>query len=132
MLAGPGRWCDSKTCLHARAERDTCMQVSRRGWPFLRPSRTRSSWTSPRVRIVVGRREGLWGPTSPGAQRQSTGLVVSLTDGDTITVLDDRLQQHKIRLARIDAPEKRQDFGQRAKQTLAAMTFASRVTVEAG
>jgi len=33
-----------------------------------------------------------------------TGRVVGVTDGDTITVLDDRRVQHKIRLAGIDAP----------------------------
>jgi len=36
-----------------------------------------------------------------------TGVVVGVTDGDSITLLDERLQQHKVRLAGIDAPEKR-------------------------
>jgi len=61
-----------------------------------------------------------------------TGIVVGVADGDTITVLDDRLQQHKVRLAGIDAPEKAQDFGQRAKQNLAVMTFGRLATVEVG
>ena len=34
------------------------------------------------------------------------GRVVSVSDGDTITVLDADHQQHKIRLSGIDAPEK--------------------------
>lgn len=37
-----------------------------------------------------------------------TGRVVSVADGDTITVLDADKVQHKIRLAGIDAPEKKQ------------------------
>jgi endonuclease YncB( thermonuclease family) len=35
-----------------------------------------------------------------------TGTVVSVADGDTITVLDANHEQHKIRLSGIDAPEK--------------------------
>ncbi|MGQ2979186.1 MAG: thermonuclease family protein, partial [Polaromonas sp.] len=35
------------------------------------------------------------------------GIVVSITDGDTITVLDASQTQHKVRLSGIDAPERR-------------------------
>lgn len=34
------------------------------------------------------------------------GVVGGVSDGDTITVLDSELQQHKVRLGGIDAPEK--------------------------
>jgi endonuclease YncB( thermonuclease family) len=44
-------------------------------------------------------------------------MVVGVSDGDTITVLDAERQQHKIRLSGIDAPEKAQPFGQRSKET---------------
>ncbi len=37
-----------------------------------------------------------------------TGKVVKITDGDTLYVLDANYQQHKIRLAGIDAPERNQ------------------------
>ncbi len=37
-----------------------------------------------------------------------TGKVVKITDGDTLYVLDAHYQQHKIRLAGIDAPERKQ------------------------
>ncbi len=37
-----------------------------------------------------------------------TGKVVKITDGDTLYVLDASLTQHKIRLAGIDAPERKQ------------------------
>jgi endonuclease YncB( thermonuclease family) len=56
--------------------------------------------------------------------------VVGIADGDTITVLDANRQQHKIRLAGIDAPEKAQPFGDRSKQNLAALFFDKQVVVE--
>jgi len=43
------------------------------------------------------------------------GKVVSVSDGDTIKVLDATNTQHKIRLQGIDAPEKTQPFGQKSK-----------------
>lgn len=58
------------------------------------------------------------------------GRVVSVADGDTVTVLDDTNTQHKIRLSGIDAPEKKQPFGQRSKQSLSDLVFAKAVTVE--
>ena len=59
-----------------------------------------------------------------------TGRVIAVTDGDTITVLDDSKTQHKIRLWGIDAPESRQDYGQRAKQALSDMVYNKAVTVD--
>jgi endonuclease YncB( thermonuclease family) len=53
--------------------------------------------------------------------------VVGVSDGDTITVLDDTKTQHKIRFVGIDAPEKAQAFGERAKQNLSALVFQKRV-----
>jgi endonuclease YncB( thermonuclease family) len=43
------------------------------------------------------------------------GKVVGIADGDTLTVLNHNQQEVKIRLAEIDAPEKRQAFGTRSK-----------------
>ena len=57
-----------------------------------------------------------------------TGLVVGVSDGDTITVLVDKTP-YKIRLAGIDAPESRQAFGQASKQHLSALVFKKSVTV---
>jgi endonuclease YncB( thermonuclease family) len=51
------------------------------------------------------------------------GRVVSVADGDTVTLLDSNRQQHRIRLAGIDAPEKAQPFGQRSKQHLSNLAF---------
>lgn len=58
------------------------------------------------------------------------GRVVGITDGDTLTVLDASHQQHKIRLMGIDAPERKQPFGERARQNLAHLAFAQEVTVQ--
>ena len=41
-----------------------------------------------------------------------SGRVVGVSDGDTITILDNTNTQFKIRLSGIDAPEKKQPFGQ--------------------
>ena len=49
--------------------------------------------------------------------------VVGVTDGDTLTCLTADQQQIKTRLARIDAPEKRQPYGERSRQSLAGMVF---------
>ena len=59
-----------------------------------------------------------------------TGNVVGVDDGDTIAVLDADKVQHKIRLTGIDAPEKKQPFGNRSKQNLSDMVFNKTVTVE--
>lgn len=59
-----------------------------------------------------------------------TGHVVGVTDGDTITLLDASREQHKIRLAGIDAPEKKQAFGQRSKEALSDLAFDKDLTVE--
>ncbi len=37
-----------------------------------------------------------------------TGKVVKITDGDTLYVLDANYKEHKIRLAGIDAPKRKQ------------------------
>ena len=59
-----------------------------------------------------------------------TGRVVGITDGDTITVLDELNQQHTIRLAEIDAPERGQPWGDRSRQELSALVFGKSVSVQ--
>ncbi len=56
--------------------------------------------------------------------------VVGIADGDTLTILDSSNQQHRVRLSGIDAPEKKQPFGSRAKQNLSALAFGKGATVE--
>jgi micrococcal nuclease len=58
-----------------------------------------------------------------------TGKVVSISDGDTVTVLLDRTQ-HKIRLEHIDAPESGQAFGTKARKALGDLVFGKEVKVE--
>lgn len=58
------------------------------------------------------------------------GRVVAISDGDTVTVLDGSNTQIKIRLMGIDAPEKKQAFGQKAKENLSTLIFNKQVTVE--
>jgi micrococcal nuclease len=58
-----------------------------------------------------------------------TGKVVSVSDGDTITILKDQTQI-KIRLNGIDCPEKKQDFGQVAKNFTSDLCFGKEVTIK--
>ena len=50
------------------------------------------------------------------AHADFSGKVVAVADGDTITVLHDKVQV-KVRLTEIDAPEKKQAFGNRSKES---------------
>jgi len=59
-----------------------------------------------------------------------TGRVVGVADGDTVTVLDSDKVQHKIRLSSIDAPETKQPFGNRSKESLSELAFGKTVNVE--
>ena len=61
---------------------------------------------------------------------QLQGKVIKVTDGDTVNVLTDDNQTHKIRLSGIDAPEKSQAFGNKSKQALADEVYGKTVTVE--
>jgi endonuclease YncB( thermonuclease family) len=57
-----------------------------------------------------------------------TGKVVGITDGDTITLLVPTNTQIMVRLAEIDAPEKHQAYGNKAKQALSDKIFGKEVT----
>ena len=58
------------------------------------------------------------------------GRVVSVADGDTLTVLVGEREQVKVRLAGIDAPERAQPFGQRSKENLSRLAFGKPVRVD--
>ena len=58
------------------------------------------------------------------------GTVVAVTDGDTITVSDEMDKGNfKIRLDKIDAPEKKQAFGNKAKQFLSSLISGKQVSI---
>jgi endonuclease YncB( thermonuclease family) len=57
------------------------------------------------------------------------GKVVSVHDGDTLTVVIDR-RQVKVRLTDIDAPELGQPFGTRSRQSLSEMCFGKEAALE--
>ncbi len=58
-----------------------------------------------------------------------TGKVVSIADGDTVTILTNN-KQTKIRLAEIDTPEKNQPYGKKAKKALSDFIFGKTVRIE--
>lgn len=58
------------------------------------------------------------------------GQVVGVSDGDTVTVLDANKRPNKIRLVGIDAPEKAQAYGQKAKDSLSELVYGKTVDVE--
>lgn len=65
------------------------------------------------------------------------GKVVAVLDGDTVTLLDWNRQQHRIRLAQIDAPEvghgrnqPGQPFGQASRRSLSELTFGREVLAD--
>lgn len=57
------------------------------------------------------------------------GKVVSVSDGDTITVLTPDTKPVKVRLHGIDCPESNQAFGTKAKQFTSELVYGERVSV---
>ncbi|MDU4300807.1 MAG: thermonuclease family protein, partial [Eikenella corrodens] len=65
---------------------------------------------------------------SPAAEH--TCRVVGIKDGDTFTCLTNGRRQITVRMAQIDAPEKGQPFGQKAKSTLSEYIYGQTVRLE--
>lgn len=59
-----------------------------------------------------------------------TGRVTSISDGDTLTILTTKKQRVYIRIFGIDAPEKSQPFGARARQALAKLCFKADAVIQ--
>jgi len=55
------------------------------------------------------------------------GKVVKIADGDTLTVLDASKREHRIRIAGIDAPERKQANYETSRQQLAKLAFGKAV-----
>jgi endonuclease YncB( thermonuclease family) len=82
----------------------------------------RSQWRMSFLRIAA---LALLVPLVTGAAPRSC-LVVGIADGDTLTARCGQpgaYEQVKVRLAEIDAPEKKQPFGERSRQSLASLCF---------
>jgi endonuclease YncB( thermonuclease family) len=60
-----------------------------------------------------------------------TGRIVGVIDGDTVDLLTDAKVLIRVRLSGIDAPEKKQAFGNVAKQALSSLAF-NRMTLVTG
>jgi endonuclease YncB( thermonuclease family) len=58
------------------------------------------------------------------------GKVVKVADGDTLTIVDDLGEKHRIRLTGIDAPEKDQPYGDVSTQGLNKLVSGKTVTIE--
>src|SRR5439155_11941608 len=116
----------------ARVRRMPC---GPRGWPGWRST---ASCSSPRrrsmKRIMCSRYAAvplaLWLVFVPllAHAEQFTGKVVGISDGDTISVLREG-KAVKVRLYGVDAPEKAQAFGTKARQFTADMLFQKEVTI---
>jgi micrococcal nuclease len=85
-----------------------------------------------RVRLLIPAIALVFAPLgSVTPAETSSAKVVSVHDGDTITVLDAG-RQTKVRLEGIDAPELRQPFGSKARDALAALTKGKTVGMIGG
>jgi len=57
------------------------------------------------------------------------GKVIGISDGDTLTVIDESKSSYKIRLEGIDCPETKQEHGTQARKALAEKVFKKQVRV---
>ena len=78
--------------------------------------------------LALSRVAFLCAALAAAAPAEFRGRVVGVSDGDTITVLVDRAPV-RIRLWGIDAPERRQPHGRRARQFTASLAMGQAVAV---
>ena len=67
--------------------------------------------------------------TSSSLAGTIAGRVVAVQDGDTLTLLAER-RQIRVRLVDIDAPERKQTFGSRSRQSLAELCHGKDARVD--
>lgn len=68
--------------------------------------------------------------TTPSwAAKTIEGKVISVADGDTLTLVDANREKVKVRLGQIDAPESAMPYGGKAKQALADKVFGKQVSI---
>jgi len=63
------------------------------------------------------------------AWADQTGRIVGVIDGDTVDLLTQTEVLIRVRLSGIDAPEKKQPFGNAAKQALSSLAFNKTVLI---
>ena len=66
----------------------------------------------------------------PSLAQALSGRVVAIADGDTLTVLTEAKEQVKVRINGIDAPEKKQPFGQASKANLSKLAYGRIAVLE--
>ena len=87
----------------------------------------RKTWLGEQSELANSvRREVVFGETTKVVW---PAKVVGISDGDTVTALNENNEQVKIRLVGIDTPESRQAFGQKAKDALGAILTGRDVVV---
>jgi endonuclease YncB( thermonuclease family) len=59
-----------------------------------------------------------------------SGTVITVIDGDTLTVSDGARKHYRVRLAGVDAPEAKQAFGLESARSLAALCYRKAAKVE--
>jgi endonuclease YncB( thermonuclease family) len=92
--------------------------------------RTRYNRRAPVIPFAVALLVAFASLARPAAADVLRGRVVGVADGDTVTVLTPEQVRRVIRLAGIDAPEKAQPYGDRAKRHLSDLVFGAEVVVE--
>ncbi len=63
------------------------------------------------------------------AAEELSGKVIRVADGDTLTLRTAQPLDYQVRIAGIDAPEKRQPFGTKSRESLSSMVAGRNVTV---
>lgn len=102
------------------------MSASVKASTGLIPSRasTRTDAIMPRYLLAT-----LFAVALPAYAESINCRVIGISDGDTLTCLTADKKQERIRLRGIDAPERKQPFGARSKQSLSDLTFDKTATV---
>jgi endonuclease YncB( thermonuclease family) len=76
--------------------------------------------------LLIGLASLAWGAHA----ETLSGTVVSIVDGDTLTIVDAQKRRHRVKLAEVDAPESKQAFGIKSARSLYGLCFQKTAQVE--